>query len=488
MMMASLLLFAAAMQNIRPVAGLTPPDYITPLNDSTTKDGTPRVEWTSVVDAIGYKVALGWEETQICVGPVSDPCRSRYYTAQIAYEYSTSDTWLDVPDQLDAKKWYWDVGAVDSTGFTSWRQRYFDDIPPEMQDHFERTGAWYFKVLTTESPSLLSPTDGSTVSSLRPEFYWTAMQNADEYRIQIDVSSSFNSPIVDEIVSDAQFSPHYDLTDNEDYCWRVSARYSTNTWSPPSEPFHFSVDYPEPILYHDEIQVTLQWNGVEHDYIRTITPEIWTDTGTFWSTGLAYNKVRREEGSYTILEFDLDAAKLYADGNTNTNLRQITQSGRNLWQYSDTLGQQVGRYELRLPSDAIVVLTSPLPASQFSTLLIWYNISTQTTTFESQQYDSLVGTGSQSSGSPAVSPLLMLLLAVVIVVLVFGAVVFFVARRRSSAAQELTVPVVAHKRPKTPTKPSQPSSRPTTSSPFCPDCGTPTLGAPYCSHCGKELT
>lgn len=93
---------------------------------------------------------------------------------------------------------------------------------------------------TPSTPSLLSPSNGAITNDDTPYLDWGTVTDATEYRIQIDDSSSFTSPVVNTLVGSSSYtSPH--LFDDT-YYWRVQA-YDTYGYSSSWSSFRsFTID------------------------------------------------------------------------------------------------------------------------------------------------------------------------------------------------------------------------------------------------------
>lgn len=85
------------------------------------------------------------------------------------------------------------------------------------------------------APELLTPfPDGLVTNDDTPEFSWSDVDEADEFQLQVDDSSSFSSPEIDTTGDILSYTPASALTDAQ-YFWRVRAIGSDGTfgsWSP----------------------------------------------------------------------------------------------------------------------------------------------------------------------------------------------------------------------------------------------------------------
>jgi uncharacterized repeat protein (TIGR01451 family) len=97
------------------------------------------------------------------------------------------------------------------------------------------------------APTLVSPREGSTVTSRTPTFAWSAVADADAYQIQVDDADEghpvdkgrpgdFSSPEIDETLNGTEYTPASGLSDGI-YTWRVRASNAAGAgdWSPALE-------------------------------------------------------------------------------------------------------------------------------------------------------------------------------------------------------------------------------------------------------------
>jgi hypothetical protein len=116
---------------------------------------------------------------------------------------------------LSPGTYYWRVGASNSCGDSSWSAR------------------WSFTILSEPStPSLMSPSDGSSTCDATPTFDWSPVSGATSYRIQVDNNSGFASPEIDTTTASSDYTPTSALSPGT-YYWRVGASNSCgdSSWS-----------------------------------------------------------------------------------------------------------------------------------------------------------------------------------------------------------------------------------------------------------------
>jgi hypothetical protein len=85
-----------------------------------------------------------------------------------------------------------------------------------------------------ESPTLVSPLNGSTEVATNPTMNWNTSKGASTYRLQVSTSTSFNPVVFEDSTISATKQEIGPLINNTDYYWRVLAKNSngSSTWSP----------------------------------------------------------------------------------------------------------------------------------------------------------------------------------------------------------------------------------------------------------------
>jgi hypothetical protein len=161
----------------------------------------------------GLRPRLDWSNSTLPTGTVF-----KHYELQLATDsaFTTGLETHPIPDSITASeytlttdlltntRYYWRVRTFNTTGHSSWSAvRYFREamLPPV----------------------LVTPGDGSTLSTLRPSFNWEDVPGADSYTIQISASSTMSSPSVNATVTPSEYIPTKDLTRNKILNWRVRA-------------------------------------------------------------------------------------------------------------------------------------------------------------------------------------------------------------------------------------------------------------------------
>ena len=151
--------------------------------------------------------------------------------------------------------WYWHISATDGAGNTS-----------------DFTLLRKFVVNAEEEPSvkLVSPPNGFESDSARPTFSWLQMQGATAYHLQVDNSSNFSSPEIDQ---DGITTTIYMATSNlesDTYYWRVTCDAPNVEWS---DVWSFTIlgETPQRVIVTspgseapEQVVLETPWDGVEN--------------------------------------------------------------------------------------------------------------------------------------------------------------------------------------------------------------------------------
>lgn len=189
------------------------PTLISPPNYSATNDTTPTLSWSSVSGAVLYDLEVATDTS------FSDII----YISQGA---STNETLPSLADDW----YYWHVRARDLIGnWSSWSGYYafkIDTVPPE-------------------TPTLNSPPNNSVTNDATPTFDWGNSSGATSYNIQVDNSSGFSSPEINQTTTSSQYTPSTSLSDSL-YYWRVMARDDVPNSSGWSSVWNVTIDTTPP--------------------------------------------------------------------------------------------------------------------------------------------------------------------------------------------------------------------------------------------------
>ncbi|MDA3839090.1 MAG: S8 family serine peptidase [Candidatus Delongbacteria bacterium] len=72
------------------------------------------------------------------------------------------------------------------------------------------------------SPSLVSPSNGSTIGDVTPSFDWSDNAETSSYTILVDNNSNFSSPEINEVTTESEYTVLVNLSE-ETYYWKVLA-------------------------------------------------------------------------------------------------------------------------------------------------------------------------------------------------------------------------------------------------------------------------
>ncbi|MHA2250338.1 MAG: Ig-like domain-containing protein [Candidatus Kariarchaeaceae archaeon] len=190
------------------------PTLVAPGNGALTNDNTPLMDWNPAGDAVKYYIQI--DDTAALTSPIID-------TSTTTSSYT--------PSTLSDGTYYWRVQAEDSVG----------NLGPW-------TSIWSFTIDATPpgAPVLTSPIAGSTSNNQNPNLVWNAVSGASEYQVQLDNTTSFVSPLIDEIQSATTHSVVNPLA-GDTYYWRVRAKDTAGNWGSWGSILSFTVDITDPI-------------------------------------------------------------------------------------------------------------------------------------------------------------------------------------------------------------------------------------------------
>jgi len=162
----------------------------------------------------GQNVELGW--TGVNKNKNKDVVYYRLQRADnssgpfqtIALVYSGQYSYIDADEALTlGNEYYYKLSAMDNGGNES--------VNDMVSVKIEET-------LNLISPSLISPSNGSSISTLTPSLYWTTPAGDTKYRVQLSDGSDFNNVLIDSITTQDSLAIDQ-LKNNNSYYWRVEA-------------------------------------------------------------------------------------------------------------------------------------------------------------------------------------------------------------------------------------------------------------------------
>ncbi len=178
--------------------------------------GTPAFSWNASAGAKWYK--LGVTTGGDC--SLSDP-------DAFPLLMSTSYT----PPTLNPGEWKWCVKAGDLAGnWSAWSASRTVDISPKVP----------------LAPALVQPATAGFTNNTMPLLKWKPVAYGLYYEVQVSTVSTFLTTVVNETISDQEFSAYSaDLVEGK-YYWRVRAKNSDVAPGPWSAAWNFTVDKHEP--------------------------------------------------------------------------------------------------------------------------------------------------------------------------------------------------------------------------------------------------
>lgn len=185
------------------------PQLVAPLNNATEISLEAVLDWTSTDDRIqGFQLQVAQEAT------FNAPIVDESGLSASVTEYTVAAEVLE-----NETKYFWKVRAEYDTTSSGWSE----------------TLAFTTVAGTPEKITQLFPLNSSEDISLKPTFSWNAETRSDSYSIQISTSNIFESPLVNETVSDTQFvfNSEDSLFAGTRYYWRVQGENSSGSglWS-----------------------------------------------------------------------------------------------------------------------------------------------------------------------------------------------------------------------------------------------------------------
>lgn len=209
-----------------------------PTNSNVISDTTPLLEWYATPGAIEYQILVD----------ITDAFSSPFvvtFTSEVAFNIDTI---------LADGVYYWKVRAKDSAeNWGAWSE------------------TWSFIIDSTgpDQPSLSSPVNGTISNDNQPQLVVGIVSTAITYQFQIATSDSFDTLIINIIVSSNGYDLESVLIDGT-YYWRVRAADSLENWGEWSETWIFTIDATNPEITQPD-DITYDFGALNN----TIT---WTPT------------------------------------------------------------------------------------------------------------------------------------------------------------------------------------------------------------------
>jgi len=188
------------------------PTLIAPANRSTTASSGPTFEWAVVPDAAEYQIQISRDRKFGTVDQAAAVTNATYPSGAL-------------PDGI----YFWRVRGVHNAGIAG-----------------QWSAVWQITVDSDgpDAPVLSVPKQGSATPDTTPRLAWKASRGAVEYRVQVDVSPSFNTGALqtwDGLTRPVHVVLDGDALSYRVYHWRVRARDERNVWGAWSQTGTFTV-------------------------------------------------------------------------------------------------------------------------------------------------------------------------------------------------------------------------------------------------------
>ncbi|HEV8538637.1 MAG TPA: glycosyl hydrolase family 18 protein [Bacteroidota bacterium] len=178
------------------------PVLVSPTNAASAISTSPTLSWNAAAGASSYRVQLSTS--------------SSFATMKVDKSGIASTSYA-VSGLSSGIVYYWRVNATNNTGSSNWSGVYTFTTAP----------------VAPSKPVLASPVNGATNLATTPTLSWNAATGATSYRLQVSMSSSFPSTIVDKSAITSTAYATSSLASSTKYYWRVNATNTggTSAWS-----------------------------------------------------------------------------------------------------------------------------------------------------------------------------------------------------------------------------------------------------------------
>ncbi len=174
-----------------PAAMPVAPVPFSPAHHAATATLSPVLRWNSVPGISSYTIQISQDSA---------------FSAGLVTTQAVASSSFAAPALGNSTTYWWRVSATNAAGTSPW------------------SPAWSFLTPSAAgSPVLVSPGNGSMVTTLNPRFLWNAYPGASSYLFQLSASSSFANFLVSSTTSGTAWTSTPTLTAATSYYWRVQA-------------------------------------------------------------------------------------------------------------------------------------------------------------------------------------------------------------------------------------------------------------------------
>jgi hypothetical protein len=168
-----------------------------PIDGVSTTDHTPNFDWEDFPGAVSYVIQ---------VSPTSD-------FSALPINHTVTNSFFAPGIAMINQMYYWRVVANTGGQLSDWSEVRTITI----------TGA-----PGNAQPQVIGPDDGATLTDRTPTFDWEDVPTAVRYRFQMSLTEGFGVWIVNQTITDSEFTPGVEFNDGT-YYWRVQAEGGGDT-------------------------------------------------------------------------------------------------------------------------------------------------------------------------------------------------------------------------------------------------------------------
>jgi hypothetical protein len=149
------------------------------------------------------------------------------FQIDIINTFESADIYFTTPGDITDSQFMLPYDLTPATTYY-WRVRAWNDVG----DYSGWSPVRMVRMAYT-TPTLFYPFDGDPADSLYQTFIWNFVPDAPQYRLQVSTVSTFNTVVLNVILSDTVYTPTRSLPSNKILYWRVQAvgLYGPSLWS-----------------------------------------------------------------------------------------------------------------------------------------------------------------------------------------------------------------------------------------------------------------
>jgi GH18 family chitinase len=252
------------------------PTLLSPTNGSTGNSTNPILSWNASSGATSYQLHVS---------------NNSAFSDTVFNNASISTTSQQLSGLNNNITYYWRVSAKNSAGSSGWSNPVFS---------FITLGN------APVTPTLLSPTNGSTGNSINPILSWNASGDATSYQLYVSSSSTFTDTVYSNTNILTTSQQLQGLKNSTIYYWKVSATNSVgnsgwaNTWSFNTDSVRNNPENGNKIILYDD-SLKSPWTNAS--WSSTVTypsaEQIFTGSSSIKANSSAWGALRLLSGTWT---------------------------------------------------------------------------------------------------------------------------------------------------------------------------------------------